>query len=145
MRKLEQAKLSTAEKFAALLYKGLADAKVDTVFLMTNGNASEVAELKHYFKGKLVLPPVVSDGVAWFHRDLKQLAVEMAIASHAKHFLGFGDDGSSHASMPSVIVQMYRSYRLRLPAKTITWSFRDPDTEENDYVMSTDNYDSTMQ
>jgi hypothetical protein len=139
MRKLEQAKLSTPEKFAALLYKGLAEAQVDTVFLMTNGNASEVAELKRYFTGKLVLPPVVSDGVAWFHRDLKQLAVEMAIAAHAKHFLGFGDDGSSHASMPSVIVQMYRAYRLRLPANSMTWSFRNPETDspENDYVMST--------
>jgi len=142
-RKLEQATLSTPEKFAALLYRGLAAAKVDTVFLMTNGNASEVAELRRFFTGKLVLPPVVSEGVAWFHRDLKQLAVEMAIAANAKHFIGFGDDGSSHASMPSVIVQMYRAYRLRLPAETVSWSFRDPENEDNDYMLSS-NADGAM-
>jgi len=110
---------------------------------MTNGNASEVAELRRFFTGKLVLPPVVSEGVAWFHRDLKQLAVEMAIAANAKHFIGFGDDGSSHASMPSVIVQMYRAYRLRLPAETVSWSFRDPENEDNDYMLSS-NADGAM-
>ena len=60
--------------------------------------------------------------------------VEMAIASRADHFLGFGDDawgGPSHASMPSVVVQMIRKFRLRAEEASISWFFSEPKDAED--------------
>ncbi|CAJ1367229.1 unnamed protein product, partial [Effrenium voratum] len=120
-RKLEQARLAEAAPFAQRLRESLAREKLTRLFLMTNAPPEAVQELAQELEGVTLLQAPFLKGD---DNNLRQLCVEMAIASAADFFLAFGDgliDG--HVSMPSLLVMQMRLHAESWPLQSNAFSF----------------------
>lgn len=123
-RKLEQAALSEAPRFAAVLRRHLVEQRLSHIFLMTNApyNGADVSALRAELPGVvLVQAPVLPGGD---RENLRQLCVEMAVASTADFFLAFGDGlVQGMSSMPSLLVLQMRLHAEALPLDKNAFSF----------------------
>merc|ERR1712176_812755 len=107
-RKLEQAALAEAPRFAAMLHRHLLHQGLTRVFLMTNAppGGEDVAALTAELSGMTVVQAPVLRGDK---NNLRQLCTEMAVASMADFFVAFGDGVvQGMASMPSLLVLQVR-------------------------------------
>lgn len=122
-RKLEQAELARPHRFAAMLRRHLQDQGLARLFLMTNAasDSPQVRELRDALPGISVLMAPVLQG---YRNNLRQLLVEIAIASAADFFVAFGDGMiAGHASMPSLLVLQMRLHAGGWPLDTNAFSF----------------------
>lgn len=122
-RKLEQAALADAPSFAAVLRKHLSQQKLKHVFLMTNApvGGADVEALRAELKG---IPVVQAPVLPGDKNNLRQLCIEMALASAADFFVAFGDGLiQGMASMPSLLVLQMRLHAEGWPMKSNAFSF----------------------
>ena len=133
-RKLEQAELAEVPKFASILKEHLQRLGLRRLFLMTNaGTSKAVKDLSLELAGtaELVLaPPLLGDS-----NSLRQLCVEMALASAADFFLAFGDGLiRGHVSMPSLLVLQMRLHAESWPIQSHAFSFAAPGHFDEDWL-----------
>lgn len=122
-RKLEQAELAQAPRFAAVIRRHLRERGLTRLFLMTNAPAGgeDVAALTAELEGVQVVQAPVLQGD---RHNLRQLCAEMAIASSAEFFLAFGDGiVQGMASMPSLLVLQMRLHSIGWPLDSNAFSF----------------------
>eukprot|EP00933_Yihiella_yeosuensis_P056561 TRINITY_DN5581_c0_g3_i1.p1 TRINITY_DN5581_c0_g3~~TRINITY_DN5581_c0_g3_i1.p1 ORF type:complete len:198 (-),score=29.43 TRINITY_DN5581_c0_g3_i1:36-629(-) len=123
-RKLEQAELAQPDRFAEVIKKHVEEQGLRTVFLMSNaGPESQAArELKAHLwpLARVVQSPVLRGD----RNNLRQLCVEMAIATAADFFVAFGDGiVEGHVSMPSLLVIQTRLHAETWPLESNAFSF----------------------
>lgn len=122
-RKLEQAELAQAPRFAAVLRRHLARHDISNLFLMTNVVLAgrQMQALSAELPGVLITQAPVLRGD---RHNLRQLCIEMAIASSANFFIAFGDGiVQGHASMPSLLVLQMRLHAGGWPMESNAFAF----------------------
>jgi len=128
-RKLEQASLAEAPRFANVLREHLARLGLRIVFLMTNapvGGPDAAALAAELGDATVVQAPVLTGD----RNALRQLCVEMALASEADFFVAFGDGiVQGMASMPSLLVLQMRLHAMARPLSSNAFSFVRPEQD----------------
>ncbi|CAK9066704.1 unnamed protein product [Durusdinium trenchii] len=134
-RKLEQAQLAEPGAFALRLKSFLQETKLQRLFLMSNAapGSEAVAKLRDELNGtaELLQAPFLPGQ----ENNLRQLCVEMAIASAADFFVAFGDGLiQGHVSMPSLLVLQMRTHAESWPIDSNAFSFASPELFGSDWL-----------
>lgn len=125
-RKLAQAELAEPSKFAEILRKHLVEQGLRKVFLMTQAapGSEDMVALRSHLPGIDVVQAPILRGD---RRALRQISIEMAIATVAEFFIAFGDGIlQGGASMPSLLVLQMRTYTGCRPLDSNAFSFVTP-------------------